>query len=499
MITMMGSRRREDRAAYVFVFTVAKTPWANVWMCQVRRGFQACRRVRSQLALMNWSLTGPQERRFLRIDVETVVQLLTLEVLCPRARWIVQSRFPQRKSIKVWIWKVCWENHCNIMASSAMFLSPTEKVATKGCGNGSMIVCTPDGRGKVINDKRCIEHVQQVMGTTPGFNMVYDMEAYVLDVDVNAMMEAKSPKTILESLLPSNAQHIERALSQAQHEHERKRATHQDVHGENQKTFEQVKVKVPPKPYEPTKKGSSIPRSHTLSFSFLVRGLRQGQEPRRKTHETTGGHRAHSCNWVRLRVCNRQSWRSQQENLDDDCDWLDTRINLCCSGKEQGWPGWLRDTEFSNLYWQVEPRQGRVEMWPGAKYSWCGKCFGVTGPIHESSCDWDAKRFDVESTQQNIFPWSCILGLHSKTLWNKQIYCGQLQNHVRIANVRGENRKTSMLRKFSYFFMVLWYGRSCEENAWSDIVSQQTRRLNNSTKYLLHASMITSKRKIWNL
>ena len=36
-------------------------------------------------------------------------------------------------------------------------------------------------------------------------------------------------------------------------------------------------------------------------------------------------------------------------------------------------------------------------------------------------------------------------------------------------------------------------------NLWSDIVSWQTRRLNNSTKYPLHASMtITSKKKNWN-
>ena len=54
-----------------------------------------------------------------------------------------------------------------------------------GCGNGSMIVFAPDGRGKIINDKRCIEHVQQIMGTTPGFDIVYDRGAYVLDVDVN--------------------------------------------------------------------------------------------------------------------------------------------------------------------------------------------------------------------------------------------------------------------------------------------------------------------------
>ena len=39
-----------------------------------------------------------------------------------------------------------------------------------------------------------------------------------------------------------------------------------------------------------------------------------------------------------------------------------------------------------------------------------------------------------------IFPWSWKLGMHSKTMWNKQRYCGQLQNHVRIANFRGESR-----------------------------------------------------------
>ena len=45
---------------------------------------------------------------------------------------------------------------------------------------------------------------------------------------------------------------------------------------------------------------------------------------------------------------------------------------------------------------------------------------------------------------------------------------------------------------------TIW--RVMPRNVWNDIVSWQTRRLNNSTKYLLHASMtITSKRKNWNL
>ena len=55
----------------------------------------------------------------------------------------------------------------------------------KGCGNGSTVVFTPDGKGKIANDTKCIEHVQQIMASTRRFDIVYDRGAYVLDVDVN--------------------------------------------------------------------------------------------------------------------------------------------------------------------------------------------------------------------------------------------------------------------------------------------------------------------------
>ena len=77
---------------------------------------------------------------------------------------------------------------------------------------------------------------------------------------------------------------------------------------------------------------------------------------------------------------------------------------------------------------------------------------------------------DLQTTQQrrrfgrtNIFPWSCIPGVHSKTMPNKQRYCGQLQNHVWIANFRGGNTKASILWESLYFFMAVWYGGSCKE------------------------------------
>ena len=46
---------------------------------------------------------------------------------------------------------------------------------------------------------------------------------------------------------------------------------------------------------------------------------------------------------------------------------------------------------------------------------------------------------------------------------NKQRYCGQLQNHVWIANFCGEIREITIPSKSSYFFMVLWHGWSCKE------------------------------------
>ena len=77
---------------------------------------------------------------------------------------------------------------------------------------------------------------------------------------------------------------------------------------------------------------------------------------------------------------------------------------------------------------------------------------------------------EVEITQQrscfgrtNIFPGSCVLGMHSKKMRNKQRYCRQLHNHVRIANFRGERREVTIPSKSSYFFMVLWHGSSGKE------------------------------------
>ena len=124
-------------------------------------------------------------------------------------------------------------------------------------------------------------------------------------------------------------------------------------------------------------------------------------------------------------------------------------------------------------------------IWESAIETWMGEGFQLGMLIRTPwnrvilicVCGWhqigwkETKHWsDVESTQQrswfgrtNIFPGSCVPGMYSTTMRNKQRYCGQLQNHVWIENFRGENWKITIPSKSWYFFMVLRKGRSCQE------------------------------------
>ena len=77
----------------------------------------------------------------------------------------------------------------------------------------------------------------------------------------------------------------------------------------------------------------------------------------------------------------------------------------------------------------------------------------------------------------------------AKILWTMTEPC---LNHE-FSQVELQNFHTPRIFVFLHGLMI-W--KVMRRNAWSDIVSWQTRRLNNSTKYLLHASMTTTlKRK----
>ena len=93
-----------------------------------------------------------------------------------------------------------------------------------------MIVCTPDGRSKIVNVESCIDMVQQIIGTTPGFDIVYDNDGvYVNDERRNFENDSGI------SFLVIRTEYWERAWSQAQQDHERKQSIQQDVHGETKR------------------------------------------------------------------------------------------------------------------------------------------------------------------------------------------------------------------------------------------------------------------------
>ena len=102
-----------------------------------------------------------------------------------------------------------------------------------------------------------MDQVKKIMASTPRFDIVYDRRAYVLDVDVNDGVYVNYEGRKFESdsgisFPVIRKEYWERALNRAQQDHDRKESIQQDVHGENQNTCEHVKVKVPPKPKEPT-------------------------------------------------------------------------------------------------------------------------------------------------------------------------------------------------------------------------------------------------------
>ena len=100
---------------------------------------------------------------------------------------------------------------------------------------------------------------------------------------------------------------------------------------------------------------------------------------------------------------------------------------------------------------------------------------------------WKLLNKEVDLGEPTSFLWSCILGMHSKTMWNKQRYCGQLQNHVWIANFSGRNRKASILWESSYFFMVFWHGWSCKEMCGTMLwVSKQDNSTTLQSIYSMH-------------
>ena len=90
---------------------------------------------------------------------------------------------------------------------------------------------------------------------------------------------------------------------------------------------------------------------------------------------------------------------------------------------------------------------------------------------HQTGWKETAHWSDVESTQKkswfrrtNISSWSCILGMYSKTMWNKQRYFSTgIETMFESRISAGPTQKLPCLEKSEYLFVVQWHGRSCQE------------------------------------
>ena len=158
-----------------FAFESARVSW-NPQNCQVRRR-EFLMRVRSQRALMR-NLISPQEMCSLPFDVKTSDQTIdsgSVVSKCPvdHATSVPTEKVHYRMNLECVLGESL--QHYGIKRN-VLFTSRTGSTMNvnygvtetkrailsvhKGCGNGSMIVFTPDGRGKIVNDTKCIDQVK---------------------------------------------------------------------------------------------------------------------------------------------------------------------------------------------------------------------------------------------------------------------------------------------------------------------------------------------------
>ena len=102
----------------------------------------------------------------------------------------------------------------------------------------------------------------------------------------------------------------------------------------------------------------------------------------------------------------------------------------------------------------------------------------------------------------DVIPWPCLFGLHSKRMSNKQRYCRQLQEHVRIQNLcwsyteklQSTGKLDANISSWSYDM------EGHAKKSWKDIANWQTKQLNSYTKSQHHALTTTnSRKKKWDL
>ena len=92
---------------------------------------------------------------------------------------------------------------------------------------------------------------------------------------------------------------------------------------------------------------------------------------------------------------------------------------------------------------------------------------------------WKVLHKEVDLGEPTSSPGSCILGMHSTTMSNKQRYCGQSQSHVRIANFSGwEQKNFHTVRTFriSSWSDMEGHAKKCVER-YCELANKTTQQL----------------------
>ena len=100
----------------------------------------------------------------------------------------------------------------------------------------------------------------------------------------------------------------------------------------------------------------------------------------------------------------------------------------------------------------------------------------LAGKKHNIDPMWKVLNKEVDLGEPTSFLGSCILGLHSTRMRNKQRYCGQLQNHVRIAGGAEKLPFPQNLRISSLSYDMVGHAKKCVER-YSELANKTTQQL----------------------
>ena len=164
--------------------------------------------------------------------------------------------------------------------------------------------------------------------------------------------------------------------------------------------------------------------------------------------------------WIRLP---RHIWPKSWSSMEDPVVLLERNFY----GHRLAWLLWERQCEkiLLKYVWEKVSKLGMFSLTDekGLFLSVDVDDIKLAGKKHNINPMWKVLNKEVDLGEPTSFLDHVYLGCTQKTMWNEQRYCGQLQNHVWIANFCGEIREITILSTYSYFFMVMWHGWSCKQ------------------------------------